>query len=122
MVPAAPDERQLGDVLDVGDLEGALVVLGQVPGILTSEGGSSICGCTGSDRELANEGAVVASRDLRLNHGVGGVELKTVQSVLTLSVGLQCVRGAFRVSAISIGGRQRIRTVRAIELKRSLRF
>lgn len=88
-------ERQLGDVLDVGDLEGALVVLGQVPGILTSEGGSSICGCTGSDRELANEGAVVASRDLRLNHGVGGVELKTVQSVLTLSVGLQCVRGAF---------------------------
>ena len=48
-------ERQLGDVLDVGDLEGALVVLGQVPGILTSEGGSSICGCTGSDRELANE-------------------------------------------------------------------
>ena len=35
---------------------------------------------------------------------------------------MQCVRGAFRVSAISIGGRQRIRTVRAIELKRSLRF
>ena len=64
-------ERQLGDVLDVGDLEGALVVLGQVPGILTSEGGSSICGCTGSDRELANEGAVVARRELRLNHGVG---------------------------------------------------